>query len=657
VVAERYPGESMNAARWIEDLDRQSTIIMALFARAGFEPVAPPVLQPADVMLDLVGEDLRARTYVFTDPDGAELCLRNDLTIPTCRLYVARHREASAPARYAYNGEVFRYQSTADSAARPREFRQIGIESFAAPVAARAEAEALALCAESVRAAGIRAPRIQVGDLGLFRALIAAIDMPERWRQRLLHHFWKPASFHRQIEKLIDPASHTHGLPSDLLAEVAASSPEAAIARVQAWLDGRGAAVVGTRTLEEVVEQVRTIAADLAAPRLPVWAAQLIESYLSIRAPAVDATRSIRALIGPHGLDIGPALQAFDARLDLIAEEGIDTSQLAFAAGFGRGFEYYTGFVFEFTSPVLGDDLPLGGGGRYDTLVQAISGGDPVPAVGAALHCERLLLAAQGRGPDRTTAPVGINGSRRASGDLVLAIPSKGRLMDETLALFARGGLTLARSGDARGYRGHIAELAGVEIAFVSSSEIAQLLRSGEAHLGVTGEDLIRETIGATDETVELIAELGYGHADVVVAVPAFWIDVASVADLEEAAVLYRRRHGSRMRVATKYTNLTRRFFAGQRWQTSARIADVVTLYRVVESLGATEGAPAAGTAELIVDITSTGSTLKANGLSVLEDGVILRSQANLVASKTADWSAAQRALRATIETRLGLRR
>ena len=229
---------------------------------------------------------------------------------------------------------------------------------------------------------------------------------------------------------------------------------------------------------------------------------------------------------------------------------------------------------------------------------------------------------------------------------LILAVPSKGRLMEETAQLFAKGGLTLARTGSERGYRGELQGLAGVEVAFVSASEIADLLRRGEVHLGVTGEDLVRELIPEAETEVEFLRPLGFGHADVVVAVPEFWIDVSTMSDLEEAALLYRRRHGTRMRVATKYRTLTRMFFSGHRYGDEQKAVDTVTMYRIVESLGATEGAPGAGLAELIVDITSTGSTLKANGLRILADGVILRSQANLIMSRNAPWTLASEALR-----------
>ena len=216
---------------------------------------------------------------------------------------------------------------------------------------------------------------------------------------------------------------------------------------------------------------------------------------------------------------------------------------------------------------------------------------------------------------------------------LVLAVPSKGRLQENANAFFARAGLNVVQGRGARDYRGSIAGLPGVEIAFLSASEIVAQLAAGTAHFGVTGEDLVRENVPDADAKMLLLTPLGFGHANVIVAVPQAWIDVRNMADLEDVAAAFRVKRGERMRVATKYINLTRAFFA----------ANHVTDYRIVESLGATEGAPAAGQAELIVDITTTGATLKANALKVLDDGVMLRSEANLVASLAATWTPAQR--------------
>jgi ATP phosphoribosyltransferase len=212
---------------------------------------------------------------------------------------------------------------------------------------------------------------------------------------------------------------------------------------------------------------------------------------------------------------------------------------------------------------------------------------------------------------------------------LIIAVPSKGRLQENAAAFFARAGLPLRRERGERDYSGRMGDLADVEVHYLSASEIAARLSSGDAHLGVTGEDLVRETIPRADERVLLLAALGFGQANVVVAVPRAWIDAESMADLEEIAAERHARLGERLRIATKYLNLTRRFFAEKG----------VTDYRIVESLGATEGAPAAGTADAIVDITTTGSTLAANGLKVLSDGVILRSEAHLTASLAARWS------------------
>lgn len=212
---------------------------------------------------------------------------------------------------------------------------------------------------------------------------------------------------------------------------------------------------------------------------------------------------------------------------------------------------------------------------------------------------------------------------------LILAVPSKGRLMENAHAFFGRAGLSLVQGRGGRDYRGAIPEIPDVEVAYLSAADIAASLAQGSVHIGITGEDLVRESIPDADNRVVLLEGLRFGYANVVVAVPQAWIDVRTMEDLDDVATAFHAKRGQRMRVATKYVNMTRTFFAGH------GIAD----YRIVESMGATEGAPAAGTAELIVDITTTGTTLAANGLKVVDDGIMLRSQANLVASIGAEWS------------------
>lgn len=217
---------------------------------------------------------------------------------------------------------------------------------------------------------------------------------------------------------------------------------------------------------------------------------------------------------------------------------------------------------------------------------------------------------------------------------LIVAIPSKGRLQENTSGFFKQAGLIVERPGGDRNYRGRFKGLDGVEIAFLSASEISSELASGAVHFGITGLDLVHEKmpdVSDRDAIVHPVLPLGFGHADVVLAVPNQWIDVDSMTDLTDVALDFRAGNRARLRVATKYINLTNAFFAERGF----------TDYRIVESLGATEGAPAAGAAEVIVDITTTGSTLRANDLRVLDDGIVLRSEAHMMAAKTANWTEA----------------
>lgn len=208
---------------------------------------------------------------------------------------------------------------------------------------------------------------------------------------------------------------------------------------------------------------------------------------------------------------------------------------------------------------------------------------------------------------------------------ITLALPSKGRLKDQAIERLQKAGYPIRLPENERRYRAAVEGLDRLEVTFLSATEIARELDRGSIDLGVTGEDLVRETIPDWETRVEISARLGFGRADVVVAVPEVWFDVSTMADLDDVAADFRHRHGRRLRIATKYWRLTQQFFSQKHG---------IQVYRIVESLGATEGAPAAGSADVIVDITSTGSTLKANHLKVLEDGVILRSEACLVMAK-----------------------
>jgi ATP phosphoribosyltransferase len=227
---------------------------------------------------------------------------------------------------------------------------------------------------------------------------------------------------------------------------------------------------------------------------------------------------------------------------------------------------------------------------------------------------------------------------------LRLGVPSKGRLQEDCIRWFAARGVALQRSGQGREYAGEVGGVDGVALVLLAASEIPRELAAGRIHLGVTGQDVVAEQV-ADPEAVVGVAPLGFGRADLVVAVPAFWVDVRDMADLDAVAAEFRAAHGMRLRVATKYHHLVRGFLRRH------GVAD----YALVDSQGATEGTVKNLAAEVVADITTTGATLRDNHLRVLDDGLILRSQATLFAARDADWTAGARAALAALTARLGL--
>lgn len=228
---------------------------------------------------------------------------------------------------------------------------------------------------------------------------------------------------------------------------------------------------------------------------------------------------------------------------------------------------------------------------------------------------------------------------------LKLGVPSKGRLMDKTFEWFSARGVTLARAGSDRDYTGAVSGVEGVELVLLSASEIPRELAAGRLHLGVTGSDLIREKIPAWEQRLSELAKLGFGGADLIIAVPEAWVDVQRLEDLDEVAAQFRALHGRRLRIATKYHRLVRDFLRRE------GVAD----YQLVDSQGATEGTVKNETAEAIADITSTGATIRANGLKILDGSLIHASQATLFKSQAGDWSDGARAAWPSLRAKLGV--
>jgi ATP phosphoribosyltransferase len=226
-----------------------------------------------------------------------------------------------------------------------------------------------------------------------------------------------------------------------------------------------------------------------------------------------------------------------------------------------------------------------------------------------------------------------------------LGIPSKGRLMEKTFDWFGERGITLSRTGSDREYAGAVDGVEGVQLVLLSAGEIPRELAAGRIHLGVTGQDLIREKLANWPARVEELAELGFGHADLVIGVPAAWVDVDTLDDLDAASAAFRKTHGFRLRIATKYHRLIRDYLRDH------GVAD----YQLVDSQGATEGTVKNLTAEAIADITSTGETLRANHLKILHEEPVLRSQATLFRSRTAVVDESEQNALSALKAQLGV--
>jgi ATP phosphoribosyltransferase regulatory subunit len=375
-------------------LEAQAQLLTAVFRAGGYELVAPAIIQPAGLLLDVVGEDLRARTYVFPDQDGNELCLRPDLTVPTCRLYLERDPSAASPARLCYNGPAFRYRPLDAPKGNPREFRQAGLEAFGLSDFGSADAEIVSRTATTARAAGLRDIHLKLGDLGLFSALLDALAMPQRWRDRLRHQFWRPSAFRAELQRLTTaPDAAAKRLPKALAAALDPAKPHEALDIVATHLTREGHDLQGTRSLEDITDGLLAIVADARTKALPAKDAALIEAVVAVHAPASQAVDKLAAAAKRPGLDVTAALDRFARRLALLRAGGADLERSEFSGDFGRKFEYYTGFVFELEAPALGRNNPIAGGGRYDGLLEAVGAPRRVPAVGAAIYTERLLQA------------------------------------------------------------------------------------------------------------------------------------------------------------------------------------------------------------------------------------------------------------------------
>jgi len=364
--------------------EARAEALIAAFERAGYARVAPAILQPAEPFLDLSGEDIRKRMYLTTDPQGHELCLRPDLTIPVSRDYLASPA-AGKPRGFCYLGPVFRHRPEGGG-----EFLQAGIESFGRKDTAAADAEMLALGLDATAHFGLAAPAIRMGDVGLFSTLVAALDLAPAWKRRLIKDFNHKTSLAQDLDRLTVGAPNARPEYQGVLAALAGADPKGAHALVTDLLSIAGITAVGGRSVSEIADHFLEQAALGAQASLPRQTRALIEKFLAIAGDPQKAAAELSALAREAKIALEPALELFESRTRALAARGIDVSRIHFSTAFGRGLDYYTGVVFELHDPRAQTNGPLVAGGRYDGLLTRLGSARAISAVGFAVWIERL---------------------------------------------------------------------------------------------------------------------------------------------------------------------------------------------------------------------------------------------------------------------------
>ncbi len=352
--------------------------LIALFEREGYARVEPPVLQPADVFIDLSGEDIRRRMFVTQDAAGTELCLRPEYTIPVCLQHLAQR--GAEPLGYSYGGPVFRMRANESG-----EFLQAGLESIGRTDMSAVDAEILSLALEGLAQIGSSAPVVKLGDMGLLHALIDALGVAPAAKRRVIRAIVSGQG----LASLAEPEGSSTQEHAGLLAAIEGQAPQAAKAFVEDILSIAGIASVGGRSAGEIAERFLARAANRTG--LPDEARQVLERYLAIAGDPDQAAHAVRALARDAGLDIGPALTLFEERTGFMAARGLDVRSFSFAATFARNLDYYTGFIFEVQDPRRSDGKPVVGGGRYDRLLEHLGAEAPIPAVGCSFWLDRIV--------------------------------------------------------------------------------------------------------------------------------------------------------------------------------------------------------------------------------------------------------------------------
>ncbi len=348
--------------------------LSAFFEAQGALPVDPPILQPAEVLLDLYGEDIRARAYVTADPLLGEAMLRPDFTVPVVQMHMANGAD---PARYTYAGEVFRKQEEAKH--RPSEYIQVGYELFDRADPAAADAEVFSLMAEALAPLGLRAA---TGDIGILIAAVKGLSTTEKRKAALLRHLWRPRRFRALLDRFAGRAPAPAGR-----AELLAKADPLDIS----------APFVGLRSRGEIEARIAALREDAETPPIPEIEVELLDDLMGLRETMTHIIEHLRDL----AIDIPaivPAVDRFAARGEALEARGIDLETLDFEGSYGRtSMEYYDGFVFGFFAEGRPDLPPVATGGRYDALTRVLGQGREIPAVGGVIRPELVMAIREGQ--------------------------------------------------------------------------------------------------------------------------------------------------------------------------------------------------------------------------------------------------------------------
>ena len=348
--------------------------LLAFFEARGGQRVETDILQPAEILLDLYGEDIRARAFTTSDPVMGEVMLRPDFTVPVVSMHMTNGAE---PARYTYAGKVFRKQE--EAAHRAAEYYQVGYEVFDRDDPAGADAEVFALMAEVLAPIGLHPA---TGDMGLLLAAVRGLRTTERRKAALLRHVWRPRRFRALLDRFAGRAPMPAGR-ADLLTKPDPMASDAPL--------------IGLRGADEIAERIEILREDMAAPPISAQEVALLDDLMALRETAENVLEHLRDLMVDLP-SITPAVEAMEARCEALARRGIDPACLDFEGSYGRtSLEYYDGFVFGFYSETRPDLPPVASGGRYDALTRVLGGGREIPAVGGVIRPELTVLLAEGR--------------------------------------------------------------------------------------------------------------------------------------------------------------------------------------------------------------------------------------------------------------------